>query len=137
MCKETTPRRRENALYELYEKLTDRFLLHVHDEEHLHAIIALAITTDANKDLLVSYWGGTAMPGPSESGGSGAGIRCSAAVISIPWYADTCDGPFAEGSTPRKPRPSRKALSEIVARPPATPSFDDRYFQHKAGQDRP
>ena len=49
---------RENALYELYEKLTDRFLLHVHDEEHLHAIIALAITTDANKDLLVSYWGG-------------------------------------------------------------------------------
>jgi hypothetical protein len=38
---------RERILYDLYEQLADRFLLHVHDETHLHAIIALAIASDA------------------------------------------------------------------------------------------
>ena len=38
------------------------------------------------------------------------------------------------GKYPEETKAIAQALSEIVARPPATPSFDDRYFQHKLGR---
>ena len=49
---------RQDALYKLHAELADRFLLHVHDKDDRTAILALAITTAANKDLMIAYWGG-------------------------------------------------------------------------------
>jgi tetratricopeptide (TPR) repeat protein len=123
---------RENALYELYERLAARFLIHVHDEKDLNSILSLAIATDANQDLLVAYWGGRASW--SER------VRNLARRFSLLVGGDL--HPVVRGHLRRSLRAGKyhqntkeiaEALAKIATRTPETPAFDDRYFQQKIG----
>ena len=124
---------RESALYVLYERLADRFLLHVHDEDHPHAIIALAITTDANKDLLVTHWGGRHAwaerlreLGRRYSLLSGGDLH---PVVRGHLRRSLRAGKYSDES-----RTIARELSGIATGVPEEASFDDRYFQHKLGR---
>ena len=124
---------RENALYRLYEELASRFLFHVHEEEDLHAILALAITIDADKETLVSFWGGRAAW--SER------LRGLARRFSLLNGGDL--HPVVRGHLRRSLRAGKyraeteQLAAALLERLPAAgedPPFDDRHFQQKLGR---